>query len=99
MDFKPTKWKSIISILAVIVWIILMRYYTNLAMCGICVPKRCGVDYANWMVVKPACYGCFCTSFSTMLKSNLFHILIPFAIVYVIWSLIEKPKQEGRKKK
>ena len=98
MNFRPTKWKVIVSILAIVLWLILSNFYNGLAMCKECVPPQCDVDYGNWVIVKPSCSGCFCQSFSEMISSNLLNILIPFILVYVTWSLIQKnPKNPFRR--
>ncbi len=91
-NFKPTLWKVIVSILAIILWILLLGSLKYNVMCKICVPTQCMPDYGNWMIVKPVC-DCGCQSFSQMLSSNLQHILIPFALVYVIWSLFQRRKK------
>jgi hypothetical protein len=92
MNFKPTWIKVIVSILAIILWIIFINYFNNLSMCGICAKPNCTSDYGNWMIVKPVC-ACGCQSLSKMLSSDIETILIPFAVIYIIWSLFQRRKR------
>jgi len=92
MNFKPTLWKIIISLAVVVVGIILINYINSFEYCESCAPRVCEEDYYSWISIKPLC-DCDCTSLKTMLSTNHIHMLIPFIIAYVIWSLFEKKRQ------
>ncbi|MGV8151997.1 MAG: hypothetical protein ACP5OG_02870 [Candidatus Nanoarchaeia archaeon] len=93
-NFKPNKWKIIASIAALVLWIFIMNYFNASAMCKICIcTLQICLDYAHFMLIKPACHCC-CSSFFEMLISNLKNIFIPFAVVYIIFSLFEKRKNK-----
>jgi hypothetical protein len=89
MNFKPTLWKSIVSIAFVLVIVI----YGNMVLCSICPlgVQRCGGLYRSLMLIK-SCV-CDCISFETMFLSNLINVVLPFALIYIIWSLIQKKKE------
>lgn len=91
MNFKFTKWKVIVSIVVVILWILLMQMFAKYTFCKECVPPICEQDYGNWMVPKITC-DCKCQNFGEMFYYDLKNILIPFALTYVIWSLFQKKK-------
>lgn len=96
MNFKPDLWKVIVSILAIILWVVFANYTNNYVMCKICQMPQCDADYGNWMVTKQIC-DCSCQSFSEMFSNNLKNILIPSALVYIIWSLFQKRRGEDEK--
>lgn len=102
MNFKPTKWKVIVSVVVVIVWILALNFLTTSIICKICQMPVCDADYDNWMIKKPIC-DCSCQTFNEMLFGNLsyifYNIIFPFALVYIIWSLIQKPGKNKIKKK
>ena len=96
MNFKPTKWKVVVSILAVVLWVILSSFLVMY--CKMCQEYSCDIDYYSYYLASHGC-KCDCGSFSGMLLSNLLSIIIPFLIIYIIWSLIEKPsKKKGKRK-
>jgi len=92
MNFKPTKWKVIVSVIIMVIWILSANWMNSKTLCDCYFVPECGPDYEKYMIVKPRCVGCGCQSFSNMLSSNFLNILIPFAIVYIVWSLFEKKK-------
>ena len=97
MNFKPTKWKVIVSVLIVIALLLVPKIISGGIMCGLCEFKECELDdYDKFMLIKPAC-DCECQTFSDMLKSNLSYTILPFAIIYIIWSLFESKKKVVRK--
>ena len=81
MNFKPTKWKIIVSIVVVVGWILLMQLMMPSAMCE-CLRalSPCESNYLQYTLVRPICAECGCTSFIQMLSINLRHIIIPFII-------------------
>lgn len=96
MNFKPNKWKVIVSIIAVIAWLILSSFIVMY--CKMCQEFSCEINYYNYYLVNPGCH-CDCGSLSAMLLTNLINILIPLALTYIIWSLFEKPKLNKKRKK
>ncbi len=79
MEFKPTKTKLIVSILAGILINFLYRYYditTNWLM-----PDGCG-NCGGWVIEN-----LFKTIFSF---SGLAFIVLAIIIIYAIWSLVQK---------
>lgn len=98
MNFKPTKWKAIISILAIIAWYLLFLGFANLLKCS---PIPCpetfkAINCENVFVLnilpKFSCEGCVCpkpTSISSIFK-EITILLIPGILIYIIWSLYQK---------
>jgi len=96
MNWKPTKWKIVVSVVAVVLWFIWIIFKNSYTFCLECAPPICEADYYNFLLFKSACGGCFCHSLGEVVLSNILNIIIPFAIVYIIWSLIEKPKKRKK---
>ncbi|GEM_PF-5723736 len=92
MNFKSNKWKVVAGVLAIVLWILFSRYFNSLVRCE-CVSVS---YYDQYYLVGIGC-DCYRTSFFEMVCSNILNILIPFFILYVIWSLFEKKKKSGRR--
>lgn len=90
MNFKPTKWKVIVSIILAIILTFgipaLFHLWCNLKG-GICLQMVNRCDYYS-------AYHCCskCVSLAGMILEIFLSFIIPLIIVYVIWSLIEKKK-------
>ena len=92
MNFRPNKWKLIFSILFIVIWIVLPHITSQTVYCKLCEKKVCeNGDYDKFMIVKPIC-DCACQTLSDALISDLRNTLLPFLLVYLIWSLFEKSK-------
>lgn len=94
VNFKPTKWKVIISVLMVIIWGIFFTWMNSSVQCN-----RCALDYScesnDFLIIRPACGKCaYCYNILEIVRKNLFNVLFPFALVYILWSLIEKKKKK-----
>jgi len=100
MNFKPNKWKVIISIGAIIVWYLLLLWFSSIIMidCGACPTTFKASDCEKVFVLNvlpssPNC-GCSCplpTPISSIL-TQLLTLLFPGILVYIIWSLSQKKK-------
>ncbi len=86
MQFKPTKAKVIVTIIAVIIWWL----YNNaiLPMCE-CIPEA-AESCTSWPSIMPftECY-CGCASFLDAVSNLLLFLAAPIG-VYLIWSLVQK---------
>ena len=108
MNFKPNKWKVIVSILVVIIWYVLLVWFSSSMRCNYypCPSTFKGSDCPKVFVfnILPdfSCSGgCFCdkpTQFSEIFI-QLIILLIPGILVYLIWSLIEKKKNNKKKRR
>lgn len=100
MNFKLTKKKIIVSIGVVILWYILMFVFASISYCN-CYPcpstfkaSDC-VEFFVFDIIPNSCScGCTCPQPTPILSIffQLFIILFPGLLLYVIWSLIEKKK-------
>ena len=95
MNLKPTKLKSIVSIIVIIV-IYLLSLYLNKSGCSILGAPGCVMDNSccNYCQIDfslyPSCL-CSCTTFTELIKQILIFIL-PGVIIYIIWSIFQKKK-------
>jgi hypothetical protein len=90
VNFKPTKWKFIVSLIVLVVWYFVVAYQSNLICAG--VDCRAGgfdncVNYEYLSLIKGACCGCMTLGRAIL---NNVKVIAPFFIVYIIWSLFEK---------
>jgi hypothetical protein len=101
MKFQPTKWKVIVSIAVVVIWIILMNGYSKLSeghptygarQCQqeYMIHEYGGVNYYSYLVVKQPYGSCPPVSLPGLLLHYIYNLIIPFTLVYIIWSLIQK---------
>lgn len=93
MNFKPSKWKIIVSVIFILVWIIFNNWSIRCSLCSPLAPK-CEGDYHGWMLLTNCI--CDCVSLKTMILSNLINVIIPFILVYIILSLFEKNKKRKK---
>jgi len=93
MNFKPTKIKTIITIVLFIISFILLYLLTSLTT-G-CVPMGCIPECVDFDSLTPITHCECCISFSTVLIDWL-SILLPGIIFYVIYSLAEKSKGKNQ---
>ena len=96
MNFKLTKTKVIISIIVIVAWYVLI--ISTRPVCEGCLidSNTCpDVPYIFTLYVIPSngC-DCDCPSFDTFLNilGDLFLILLPGVLVYLIWSFVQKKK-------
>ena len=94
MNLKPTKLKSIISVVGIIL-IYLIELYLNQSICGSlgmagCLRDNSCCTYCQTFSLYPDCL-CFCTTYLELIKQILIFIL-PGIIIYAIWSIIQKKK-------
>lgn len=90
--FKPTRWKIIVSFILTVIWMfIIMQTVAVPLMACLCASggfDNC-TDFHSFLIIKnPDCH-CGCTSLIQVFMQYLTMIIIPFIIVYVIYSLIE----------
>ncbi len=93
MNFKVKFWKTLVSVLSIIIWYLYNRISMT-SICnsvGACLP--CKVN--GFPSLIPNCCGCGAGIYQII--SQLIIILIPGIIIYIIWSLIEKNKKRVRK--
>lgn len=102
MNFKPTKWKIIISILVIILYYLLMivnaNANVNVYLCKPCPQNFNSIDcekvFTFGIIPGDSPCGCTCpqpTPISSVF-SQIFIVLLPGILMYIIWSLIEKKK-------
>ena len=96
MNFKPNKWKVIVSITAVIIWIFIANTFFYNFMCKLCEGLVCETNYIKYYLMQPPCGYCSCHLLKDVMLSNAKTILIPFILVYITWSLFEKNKKRKR---
>jgi len=99
MNFKPIKWKVIVSIIVAVLWILIANSISYSVDCKLCMPHICDSNYIDYYITHPLCGHCSCHSLKDVIISNLLNIIIPFAIVYIIWSLIQKKVNKKAKKR
>jgi len=97
MNFKANGWKVAVAVLGVFVWIIMSNYTNNLIKLGCdksTYPDMCKMDsYNHLLLVKAPSDECYCRDFSYMLYNNIKNLFVPFAIIYIIWSLFERKRK------
>ena len=92
MNFRPTKWKLLISILVVIFWIMINYFALSDINCKMTEYRACEMtDYDNLMIIKPACDN-QCQTLGDAVWSDILNIFLPFLLVYTVWSLFQKSK-------
>jgi hypothetical protein len=107
MNFRPGKWKVIVSIVVIVIWYILLivligAMYCKCAECALSFSERgCG-DVLIIKLLPDVCNcGCGCpvaTPISEIIWDILI-ILFPGILCYVIWSLGRKGEVRLKKKK
>lgn len=98
MNFKPTKYKIIISLLFTLGWYFFL-FYTNFKSLCFCVTdgfENC-VDYNYLSPLRGGCH-CGCVSLLQIIKLYFVVFIIPFFIVYITTSLMEKKNAKQWKK-
>jgi surface polysaccharide O-acyltransferase-like enzyme len=99
MNFKPTKYKIIISLLFTLGWYFFL-FYTNLKYSPcVCVKdglENC-IDYNYLSPLRGGCH-CGCVSILQIIKLYFVIFIIPFLIIYIITSLVEKKNAKQWKK-
>ncbi len=108
MNFKPTIWKIIVAVIFVLIWILIASNFGMMNSghptytCRSYMSQYQGVeDYKSYN--KYLISGTFCgpyppTSFFEMILRNLSNTLLPFIIIYVPWSFIQKKRNKKPKK-
>jgi hypothetical protein len=103
MNFRPTKWKVISTIIVTIVWYILIFLFLNSGMCKPCSDSFRSSDCPKVFSFKIFPYGCSCVcpepiNVSFLLKELLL-LLFPGIILYFIWSSGQKNSKINSKRK
>lgn len=101
MNFKPTKWKVIVSIAIIIIWyvFILVSRSNIMVDCMPCTkvdPSQCEKFFVlNIIPPLPSC-GCTCPQSTPLFKifEDLLRILFPGILIYLVWSLFEKKNKK-----
>lgn len=86
MDFRPSKWKVIISI----VFVILIFFIINILILFSCASAKliCLQDCPNTFSFIANCCGCGSTFIENMQQFVI--LLSPGMLVYIIWSLFNR---------
>jgi len=100
MNFKPSKQKTIFSILSIIIGYILIFTSASLSQCWCkpCLESFNGINCEKVLIINiipDTCNcGCGCPISTPINKiiSDLAIILLPGILFYLIWSLIQKKK-------
>ena len=89
MNFKPNKKKVVISIIITLVWAFFL-YISTSVICSCIIRKSDCVDY---YYISPIgrCH-CDCWPLERVIKNYLIAFVLPFILVYILLSLIEKKK-------
>jgi hypothetical protein len=99
MNFKPSTWKTIISIGVIIAfYLLLLNFSSRLMMmdCADCPVTFKASDCEKVFNILPPSPSCRCscplpTPISSIL-TQLLTLLFPGILIYIIWSLIQKKK-------
>jgi hypothetical protein len=89
MKFKPTWWKSIVSVVVIIGWYL----FNSVTILSYCSRASIMCNCLNYKLpsLLPNCCGCGAQLSQLILQIIL--ILLPGIIIYFIWSLVQKNKK------
>lgn len=88
--FKPTKEKTIFSIIITFIWYLICKSYTAMILCEPCSFggfENCTDFYSLLLIKQGFCY-CTCIRFTEVLLQYFWIIILPFALSYLVYSLI-----------
>ena len=100
MNFRPTKWKILVSITSVIIFYLLLIWYQGTIM-YLCYPcpsnfnaNQCEDVFVLNLIPKSDC-GCSCPKATptSSIANDIIVILSPGILLYIIWSLFEDKKK------
>jgi hypothetical protein len=91
MNLKPNKKKVIISILITLSWYLFLYIITS-PIC-FCMFSKNAYDCVDYYYLSPikGCH-CDCWSIEQVIKNYSIAFVIPFVLIYILLSLIEKKK-------
>lgn len=94
MNFKPNCWKVLVSIIVIMV----SYYYQMTSMIKNCslILEMCNCIKQGFSIL-PSCCGC--ASNINGILNDLIIILLPGILIYIIWSLFDKKKEDKTKNK
>jgi len=99
MNFRPMRWKVIVSLVVIGVYYILLQrgpYGCPLLNCYM-PPTMCNPEISEFHLY-PQCWDCRCPKETTVLEIivQIVTLIFPGILVYVIWSLIQGKKEEKK---
>jgi hypothetical protein len=86
---KPNLWKINASMILTFVWNIILYIITPkiTCMCASWGFENC-VDFYSFLIIKDRCH-CGCISISEVFMQYLWVIVIPFLVIYILYSIVE----------
>ena len=98
---KPSKRKITVSIIVTILFYLFLLWANQSAqtLMGACFIEQLNcsldVDYTKFLPIKPLCVRC--TSLDAVIYQYLTIFVIPFIIIYLIYSILENKKKRKKK--
>jgi len=97
MNFKPSKWKTIVTILIILIWYVLLILLANMTYCRYICPdfnsNDCPKNFVIDLYPQPCDNVCSCPKNNINdIISDIIIIFFPGILIYILWSFIEKKK-------